>query len=217
MRLIDSRIGKEHFTCCTPVLVEIDIELRSRLKAYFLIYSLLGVSAKTCTAIAGGFDDDDEVQWYMYAPIIFVWHLAKLSATVSIYLKCLLPPLPGAVRTPSRYKVDSSLPKAIRASHIVVSACVTFLYFIFLVIAFFYLKCHANGFGWWQRKQSLESASMCIIQSSFYEWIDTPCHWTYKRIQIYKTCWFEFWQPSDLTRGLGECPVLSYRTIQEAE
>ena len=122
MRLIDSKIGKEHFTCCTPVLVEIDIELRSRSKAYLLIYSLLGVSAKTCTAIAGGFDDEEQVQWYMHAPIIFVWHLAKLSATV---------PLTGAVRAPSRYKVDSSLPKAIRASHIVVSACDTFPVFHF--------------------------------------------------------------------------------------
>ena len=28
---------------------------------------------------------------------------------------------------------------------------------------------------------------------------------------------FEFWQPSDLTRGLGECPILSYLAIQEVE
>ena len=131
MQLIDSRIGKEHFTCCIPVLVEINIELRSRTKAYLLIYSLLGVSAKTCTAIAGGFDDEEQVQWYMHAPIIFVWHLAKLSASVSVYLKWLLPPLTGAVRTPSRYKVNSSLPKAIRASQIVVSACDTFPVFNF--------------------------------------------------------------------------------------
>ena len=34
---------------------------------------------------------------------------------------------------------------------------------------------------------------------------------------MYKTCWFEFWQPSDLTRGLGEGPILNNRTIQEAE
>ena len=41
MRLPDSRIGKEHFTFCTPVLVIVDIELRSRSKPYLLIYSLL--------------------------------------------------------------------------------------------------------------------------------------------------------------------------------
>ena len=62
----------------------------------------------------------------MHAPIIFVWHLVKLSSTVSIYLKHLLPPLTWAVRTSSWYEVDSSLPKAIRASHIVVSAYDTF-------------------------------------------------------------------------------------------
>ena len=37
----------------------------------------------------------------------------------------LLPPLTWVVRKPSRYEVDSSLLKAIRASHIVVSACDT--------------------------------------------------------------------------------------------
>ena len=62
----------------------------------------------------------------MHAPIISVWHLTKLSTTVSIYLKRLPPPLTWAVRTPSRYEVESSLLKAIRASHIVVSACDTF-------------------------------------------------------------------------------------------
>ena len=92
-----------------------------------------------------------------------------------------------------------------------------FLYVIFLVIAFFYLKCHVNGFGWWQLKQSYQSTSMCKTQPSFYKWRNTPCHWTYKWVQIYKTCWFEFWQPSDLTRRLGECLVLSYPTMQEAE
>ena len=49
---------------------------------------------------------------------------------------------------------------------------------------------------------------------------DTACYiccWTYKWVQMYKTCWFEFRQPSGFTRGLGECPILSYRTIQEAE
>ena len=86
----------------------------------------LVASAKTCTAIAGGFDDEEQVQSYMHAPIIFVWHLAKLSTTVSIYLKRLHLPLTWAVRTPSRYEVDSSLPNATRASHIVVSACDTF-------------------------------------------------------------------------------------------
>ena len=30
------------------------------------------------------------VQWYMHAPIIFAWHMAKFSATVSIDLKRLL-------------------------------------------------------------------------------------------------------------------------------
>ena len=87
----------------------------------------LGVSAKKCTAIAGGFDDKEQVQLYMHVPIIFVWHLTKLSTTVSINLKRLLLSLTWAVRTPSRYEDDSSLPKAIRASHIVVSACDTFL------------------------------------------------------------------------------------------
>ena len=86
----------------------------------------LGDSAKTCTAIADGFDDEEQVQSDMHAPLICVWRLAKLSTTVSIYLKRLLPPLTWAVRTPSRYEVDSSLPKAIGASYIVVSACDTF-------------------------------------------------------------------------------------------
>ena len=49
---------------------------------------------------------------------------------------------------------------------------------------------------------------MHITQASFYKWKNTSCHWTYKWVQIYKIYWFEFWQPSDLTRGLGECPVL---------
>ena len=33
---------------------------------------------------------------------------------------------------------------------------------------------------------------MCITQPSFYKWRNTPCCWTYKWVQIYKTCWFEF-------------------------
>ena len=33
----------------------------------------------------------------------------------------------------------------------------------------------------------------------------------------YKTCWFEFWQPSDWKKGLGKFQILSYRTIQKAE
>ena len=31
------------------------------------------------------------------------------------------------------------------------------------------------------------------------------------------TCWFGFWQPSDLTRGLGVCLIRSYLAIQEVE
>ena len=56
-----------------------------------------------------------------------------------------------------------------------------------------------------------------MVQPVFYKWRNTPRHWTYKWIQIYITCWFEIWQPSDLTRGLGECPILSYRAIQGVE
>ena len=56
-----------------------------------------------------------------------------------------------------------------------------------------------------------------MVQPVFYKWRNTPRHWTYKWIQIYNTCWFEIWQPSDLTRGLGECPILSYRAIQGVE
>ena len=63
----------------------------------------------------------------MHAPQIFIWHLAKLSTIVWMYLKCLLLPLTRAVQTPSRYEVDSSLPKAIRALLIVVSAWDSFL------------------------------------------------------------------------------------------
>ena len=122
-----SWIGVLTISCCQPKRQESSFQSWIAL----LIYSLLGVPAKTCTAIAGGFDDEEQVQWYMHAPIIFVWHLAKLSATVSIYLKFLLPPLTGAVRTASRYKADSSLPKAIRASHIVVSVYDTFPVFHF--------------------------------------------------------------------------------------
>ena len=33
MQLPESRIVKEQIICCTPVLVEVDIELRSRSKA----------------------------------------------------------------------------------------------------------------------------------------------------------------------------------------
>ena len=49
------------------------------------------------------------------------------------------------------------------------------------------------------------------------KWRNTHCRWTYKWVRIYKTCWFEFWQPSDLIRGLGVCPILSYLAIQEVE
>ena len=58
---------------------------------------------------------------------------------------------------------------------------------------------------------------MCITLPRFYKWRNTPCHWTYKWVQIYKTRWFQFWQTSDLPRGLGRCPIFSYRTIQEAD
>ena len=153
----------------------------------------------------------------MPAPIIFVRHLAKLSTTVSIYLKRLLLPLTWAVQAPSRYEVDSSLPKAIRASHIVVSACDTFPigHFPGDCILLFKMPCQ---WVWVMTADTkLRSTSLCIAQANFYKWKNTSCHWTYKWVQIYKTCWFEFWQPTDLTRGLGECPVLSYHTIQEAE
>ena len=101
-------------------------------------------------------------------------HLAKLSTTVSIYLKYILPPLTWAVRTPSRYEVDSSLPKAIRAPHTVVFACDTFP------------VCHFPGdcillfkmpWVWVMAAETkLERTSMCITQPSFYKWRNTPCH-----------------------------------------
>ena len=153
----------------------------------------------------------------MHAPIIFVWHLAKLSTTVSIYLKRLLLPLTWAVQTPGRYEVDSSLPKAIRASHIIVSAYDTFpvCHFPGDCIPLFKMPCQ------WVWVMAAETKLRKYIRvhntGKLLQMKNTSCHWTYKWVQIYKTCWFEFWQPADLTRGLGACPVLSYRTIQEAE
>ena len=136
MRLPDSRIGKEHFTFCTPVLIEVDTELCSRSMAYLLIHSLLTLyQLPGCSPGCLSQNMHSYCRWLWWwrtNPIIhactnnFVWHLAKLSTTVSIYLKRLLLPLTWAVQTPSRYEVDPSLPKAIRASHIVVSACDTF-------------------------------------------------------------------------------------------
>ena len=41
VRLPDSSIGKERVTCCAPVLVEVDRELRSGSKAYLPTYLLL--------------------------------------------------------------------------------------------------------------------------------------------------------------------------------
>ena len=163
MQLPNSTIGKERVTYCTPVFVEVARELRSRSKAYLLIYSLLTSLVPGCRPGCRSQNMHSYCRWLWWwrtspctnnAPIIFVWHLAKLSITVSIYRKHLLPPLTWAVRMPSRYDADSSLPKAIRASHIVVSACATFPECHFPAIAFFYLKCHASGFGWWQWKQS---------------------------------------------------------------
>ena len=153
----------------------------------------------------------------MHAPIIIVWHLAKLSITVSIYLKRLLPPLTWAVRTPSRYEVDSSLPEVIRASHIVVSSCDTFpvCHFPGDCILLFKMPCQ------WVLVMAAETKlRKCIYVHNTAKLLqvkDTHCHWSYQWVEVYKTCWFDFWQPSDLTRGLGECPVLSYHTIMEAE
>ena len=152
----------------------------------------------------------------MHAPIIFVWHLAKWTITVSLDLRQLLLPLTWAIRTPSRYEVDSSLPKAIRASHIIVSACDTFpvCHFPGDCILLFKMPCQ---WVWVMAAETmLKSTSMCKTQPSFYKWRNISCHWAYKCLQVYKT-WFGFWQPSDLTTGLGECPVLSCRTIQETE
>ena len=58
---------------------------------------------------------------------------------------------------------------------------------------------------------------MCKTQPSYNKLGNTPCRWTYTWLQIYKTCWFESRQPSDLTRGFCEGSILSYDTIQEAE
>ena len=41
VQLPDPRIGKENVTCCAPVLVELDRELRSRSEAYLLTHLLL--------------------------------------------------------------------------------------------------------------------------------------------------------------------------------
>ena len=41
VQLPDSRIGKQHVTCCAPVLVEVDRELGSRSKAYSMTHLLL--------------------------------------------------------------------------------------------------------------------------------------------------------------------------------
>ena len=110
MQLSDSSTGKEHVTCCAYFN-------RSRWRSSFYVKGTftdsfttdipcincldadLGDSTKSCTAMAGGFDEE------------------QVGAST--------PTLTWEVRKPSRYKVDSSLPKAIRASHIVVSACDT--------------------------------------------------------------------------------------------
>ena len=141
----------------------------------------LAVSAKTCTAIAGGFDDEEQVQSYMHAPIIFFWHLAKLSTTVSIYPKHLFPPLTWAVRTPSRYEVDSSLPKATRASHIFVSACYTFPVWRFPGDCILLFK---MPWVWVMAAETKLRKYIHVLNTAkLHKWRNTPCHWTYKWVK----------------------------------
>ena len=102
MQLSDSRPGKEHVTYCAPVLEEVDRELHSRPKSYLLTHLLL----ISLVPIAW-------MQTWVYQPN----HAQPRQVTLMMKNKweLLLPPLPWVVRKPSRYEVDSSLPKAIRA------------------------------------------------------------------------------------------------------
>ena len=122
-QLPDLRIGEEHVTCCAPVLVEIDKELRSRSEAYLLTHLLLTTPVPIARMQAW-------VTQHKHAQLL------QMAFVMKNKWELLLPSSPWAVRDPSRYEVDSSLPKGIKACQIVVSACDTWL--LFLVIACFY-------------------------------------------------------------------------------
>ena len=110
VQLPDSRIGKEHVTCCDPGLVEADRELRSRSKAYLLAHLLL----KSLVPAA-----------WMQAWVSQPKHVQLLQMALVNKWELLLPLLTCTIRKPSGYEVGSSLPKAIRTSHIIVCACDT--------------------------------------------------------------------------------------------
>ena len=105
---LKDRIGKEHATCCALVLA-VDRKLRSRSKAYLLTHLIL-TSLVTVAWTQAWVSQPKHVQ---------------LSQMMKNTWGLLLPPSISAIRKPSRYEVDSSLPKAIRASHNIVSACGT--------------------------------------------------------------------------------------------
>ena len=97
----------------------------------------------------------------------------------------------------------------IRVSHIIVSAHGCFPGDCMLLSK-------AMPIGWvmaWTTK--LRKYTHVHNTAKLLKWRKTYCHWTYKWVWIYKTCWFEFNQPSDLTSGLVVCPIFSYLAIQE--
>ena len=104
-------MGKWYVTCRAPVLVEVDKEL-----------------------------DQRHISWLIYCwhPLYLDTDLAVSAKTCTLFQVVLMKgKWKLLVLKPSRTEVDSLLLKTIRTSHIVVSACNTWL--VFLVIVRFYL------------------------------------------------------------------------------
>ena len=184
-----------------PVLVEVDRELHSRSKAYLLTHLLL----TSLVPIAW-------MQTWVSQPN----HAQPRQVALKMKNKWepLLPPLTWVVRKPSRYEVDSPLLKAIRASYIIVSACDTVTFPGDCMLLFIAMPM-GLGPG---RDDKGKKVHICAkhSQASTNQGTRIVTEHTneYKYI---RHAWFEFRQPSDLIRGFGEGPILSYGTIQEAE
>ena len=105
-------LGQEnHMLLVVPLfLIVVDRELLSRSKVYLLTHLLL----TSLVPIA-------LMQTWVSQPN----HAQPRQVALMMKTKWELPPLTWVVRKPSRYEVDSSLSKVIKASHIVVSACDT--------------------------------------------------------------------------------------------
>ena len=127
----------------------------------------------------------------------------------------LLPPLTWVVRKPSRYEVDSPLLKAIRASHIIVSACDTVTFPGDCMLLFIAMP---MGLGHGRDDKGKKVHKYIYVQNTA-KLLQIREHALSLNIQMSTNihAWFEFRQPSDLIRGFGEGSILSYGTIQEAE